>query len=145
MGMYLQSDLAVTLHPLARLLAQTGQPAEARRLALRALSIRKAQAEQPTATANDLNDYAWDLLTAEPNELRDPAAALPNARRAVEMTKGNAPKMLNTLALAYHLTGDHARAVETELKAIASLKADSLVRREFETNLAKFQAAAKGK
>ena len=109
------------------------------------MSVQKAQAERPEATANDLNNYAWALLAAEPSDLRDPAATLPHARRAVEMTKGNAPNILNTLALVYHLTGDHARAVETEQKAIASLKAGSLVRREFETNLAKFQAAAKGK
>jgi len=141
----LQSDLNETLHPLARLLARTGQPAEARRLALRALGIQKAQAERPEATANDLNSYARALLTAEPSDLRDPAAALPHARRAVEMTKGTAPNILGTLALAYHLTGGHARAVETAQKAIALLKADSLARREFETNLAKFQAASKGK
>jgi tetratricopeptide (TPR) repeat protein len=135
---------AETLHSLARLLAQTGQPAEARHLALRALSVRKALAEQPAATANDLNNYAWALLTVEPAELRDPAAALPYAQRAVELIKGKAPKLLGTLALAYHLTGDHARAVETEQQAIALLKADSLVRRELETRLAQFQAAAKG-
>ncbi len=145
MNTYFQSDLAETLQPLARLSAQAGQPAEARRLALRALSIRKALAGQPATTANDLNNYAWALLSVEPSELRDPAAALPHARRAVEMTKENAPNMLDTLALAYHLTGDHARAIETEQKAIALLKAGSIVRREFETNLAKFQAAAKGK
>jgi hypothetical protein len=85
------------------------------------------------------------LLTGEPSDLRNPAAALPHARRAVEMTKENAPNILDTLALAYHLTGEHASAVETEQKAIALLKADSPARREFETNLAKFQAAAKGK
>src|SRR5262249_37536664 len=145
MNMHLQSDMTETLHPLARLLAQTGQPAEARRMALRALSIQKALAEQPEATANDLNSYARALLTAEPSDLRDPAAALPHARRAVEMTKENAPRMLDTMALAYYLVGDHGRAVETEQKAIILLKADSLVRRELETNLAKFQAAAKGK
>jgi non-specific serine/threonine protein kinase/serine/threonine-protein kinase len=140
-----QSDVTETIHPLARLLAQTGQPAEARRLTLRALSSQKAQAERPEATANDLNSYAWALLTAEPSDLRDPAAALPHARRAVEMTKENAPNILGTLALAYHLTGDHPRAIETEQKALALLKADSLARRAFETNLARFQAAAKGK
>jgi len=145
MNTELQSEMTETLHPLARLLAQTGQPAEARRLTLRALSIQKEQAEKPEATANDLNSYASALLTAEPSDLRDPAAALPHAGRAVEMTKGKAPNVLGTLALAYHLTGDHERAVETVQKAIALLKADSPARREFETNLAKFQAAAKGK
>jgi hypothetical protein len=135
--------VAETLHSLARLLAQTGQLAEARRLALRELSMRKALAEQPAATANDLNDHAWALLTAEPSELRDPATALAQAKRAVEMSNRNAPRMLDTLALAYHLTGDHLRAIETEQNAMALLKADSLVRRELETNLAKFQAAAR--
>jgi non-specific serine/threonine protein kinase/serine/threonine-protein kinase len=143
MNTYFQSDVAETLHSLARLLAQTGQLAEARRLALRELSMRKALAEQPAATANDLNDHAWALLTAEPSELRDPATALAQAKRAVEMSNRNAPRMLDTLALAYHLTGDHLRAIETEQNAMALLKADSLVRRELETNLAKFQAAAR--
>ncbi len=138
---YWQSDLADTLQSLARLLAQTGQTAEARRLSLRALSIRKALAEQPAATVNDLDSYASALLTVEPAELRDPAAALPHAQRAVELAKGKAPRLLGTLALAYHLTGDYARAVETEQQAIALLKADSLVRRELEIKLAQFQAA----
>src|SRR5262249_17809899 len=145
MNTQLQSDLTDTLHPLARLLAKTGQPAEARRPALRALSIQKAQAERPEAPANDLNSYARALLTAEPSDLRDPAAALPHAMRAVEMTKGNAPNILGTLALAYHLTGDHPRAIETEQKALGLLKADSLARRAFENDFARFHAAAKGK
>ncbi|HKQ75994.1 MAG TPA: protein kinase [Blastocatellia bacterium] len=144
MNRYLQSDMAETMLPLAKLLAQTGQIAEARRLSLRALSIKKAHAEQPEATANDLNFYAWALLTAEPSDLRDPADALAHARRAVDMTKGNAPNILNTLAMAYHLTGDYARAVETEQKAISLLKADSPARREFETDLARYRRQLAG-
>jgi non-specific serine/threonine protein kinase/serine/threonine-protein kinase len=139
---YFQSDLADLLPPLARLLAQTGQTAEARRLATRALSIRKAHAELPAASANELHYYARNLLTVEPADLRDARAALPHAQRAVELTKGHVPRMLDTLALAHHLTGDRARAVATQQQAIALLKNDSPLRRTFETRLAQFQTTA---
>jgi tetratricopeptide (TPR) repeat protein len=137
-------ELAGALHALAALYAPAGQTAEARRLTVRALGLQKGLAERTHATATDLHLYARALLTAEPAELRDPAAALPHARRAVEMTRGTIPALLDTLALAYHLTGDHARAVTTAEQGLALLKPDAPARRDFAARLAKFKAAAKG-
>ena len=40
--------------------------------------------------------------------LRDPQAALPVAKRAVEKSEGKNARILDTLALAYFMTGDTA-------------------------------------
>jgi non-specific serine/threonine protein kinase/serine/threonine-protein kinase len=133
------------LSGFAAVMVKSGQTAEARRVTMRALAIHQEQAERPGATASDLNGYAWALLTVEPSDLRSPATARSYAKRAVEMSANSDPSILDTLAEAYHLTGDHAGAVETQEKALALLKSDSPSRQEFEDRLAKFRAAAKGK
>jgi hypothetical protein len=84
-------------------------------------------------------------LTIEPSRLRDPASALLYAKRAVELSQGNDPAILDTLAWAYHLTGDQALAITTEERALALLAPDASLRRGFEANLARFKAAAQGK
>jgi non-specific serine/threonine protein kinase/serine/threonine-protein kinase len=137
----IRQRLAGTLESMASASLRLGRAAEARAYTRRSLSLRRELASRPEATAQDLNGYAWLLLTADPNELRDAAGALPPARRAVEMTKGEDPGILDTLALAYHLTGDHARAVETEEQALARLPGDGPLRRDLEANLARFRAA----
>jgi tetratricopeptide (TPR) repeat protein len=134
-------NLSEILEHLAELSAGTGQTAAARSYMTRVLSIRKARADSPEAEPTDLNLYAWSLLMAEPKELRDPARALSYATRAVEMTKGTRPDLLDTQALAYHMTGDHARAVETEQKALSLVTGDPKFRGELEASLAKFKAA----
>jgi hypothetical protein len=49
---------------------------------------------------------------------------------------------LNTLALAYHRTGDTRQAIETQKKAIALLPdAGARARPRFEQQLAEFEAA----
>jgi serine/threonine protein kinase/tetratricopeptide (TPR) repeat protein len=132
---------------LAQTLSRTGQAAEARRYLTRALEMQKAQADKPEAVGDRIDDYPWSLLTCEPAELRDPAAALPYAQLAAERTRENDPNILKTLALAYHLTRDPARAMDAAQKALALLppraggKGDSLLRRELEAQMAKSQAA----
>ena len=101
-----------------------------------------AQTEDPDASEQVLNAAAWDLLTNEHAELRDPARALPLAQRAVDGVGGNDPAILDTLALAQHLTGDTAAAIETEKKAL-SLLPDDAVREEYEAALAKYEASLK--
>ncbi|MFQ5424184.1 MAG: hypothetical protein ACE5F9_09410, partial [Phycisphaerae bacterium] len=52
------------------------------------------------------------------------------------------PGYLDTLALAYHRTGDTARAIETQEKAVALLPpGDSPTRKEFEARLEEFRQA----
>ena len=86
---------------------------------------------------------AWNLLTCEPADLRDPRAALRLARDACAMTDDADPAYLDTLALAQHLTGDTPAAIETEKKALSLLPPDASDRGEYEAALAKFEAALK--
>ena len=82
------------------------------------------------------------LLTCKPEDLRDPVSALSFAKRAVEKNEGESPNYLDTLSLAYFMTGDTAKAIETQVKALALLpNEDSSVRTGMETNMAKFRAA----
>ena len=77
-------------------------------------------------------------------DLRAPQAALPIAKRAVEMSGGENARSMDTLALAYFMTGDVAKAIVTQEKAVLLLPAgESPLRTELEANLAKFRQAAK--
>lgn len=137
-----KSDLGRTLFRLANLSTKNGKPGVARTYTLRLLKLQNKQANSPEATAYDLNDYAWFLLACEPESLRNPAAALPYARKAVEMSEGRDANILDTLARAYFLTGDHKLAVETTQKALALLPANSPLHRELEANVERFRTAA---
>jgi tetratricopeptide (TPR) repeat protein len=55
--------------------------------------------------------------------LRDPAKALSLAARAAELSHKEDPSILDTLALAYHSTGDLNRAIEVQQRAVDSLPA----------------------
>ncbi len=128
---------------LADLYNKQGRIDEARPYTAELISILE-RAVQQGADANALNNYAWLLLTCEPSDLRDPKAALPVAIEANEMTDHENPAYLDTLALAYHLTGDTARAVENQKKAIALLPpGEPSTRAELQARLAEFEAVLK--
>ena len=64
------------------------------------------------------------------------------AERANEITDYENPAYLDTLSLAYHLTGDTAKAIENQEKAISLLpEGESPLRASFEAALAEFEAA----
>ncbi len=128
---------------LTQILVKQGKPDEARPYVAKVIRHRRRAAEQPDANASDLNEYAWFLLTCEPDDLRDAQAALPVAKRAVEMSGGENAAILDTLALAYFMTGDTAKAVETQEKAVSVLSSGDPLRTELEANLAKYRQAAK--
>ena len=75
----------------------------------------KAKADRETAvrlgTKNSLilNNQAWQLVTG-PKDQRDPARALPLARKAVELEPAN-PLYHNTLGVALYRNGQFAAAV----------------------------------
>ena len=103
-------------------------------------------AHRPDADAVTINETAWMLLTIEPADLRDPDAALELARRGNDLTNYDNALYLDTLALAYHMTGDTAKAIETQQQALLALTHDQESRRpELQANLAKFQAALEQK
>ncbi|MCH7872892.1 MAG: tetratricopeptide repeat protein [Planctomycetes bacterium] len=96
----------------------------------------------PDAQADAINDAARRLLTIEPADLRDPQAALEFARRANDLTNYDHSLYLNTLALAYYMTGNMARALETQQEALSLLTEDQeSYRPEMEANLTKYKAA----
>jgi tetratricopeptide (TPR) repeat protein len=118
-----------------------GRPDRARPYVRADLAHARRVAEAPEASADAKNRCAWTLLTCQPTDLRDPEAALRLAREASAMTNHASPPVLDTLALAQHLTGDTAAAVETERKALSLLPADSPGRGEYEAALARFETA----
>jgi serine/threonine protein kinase/Flp pilus assembly protein TadD len=87
-----------------------------------------------------LNSYAWALLVSGPSDLRDPQKALELALQANERTGFDKSGLLDTLALAYHLTGDPEKATETQRKAI-SLLPEATDRSKYESHLAEFESA----
>jgi serine/threonine protein kinase len=111
--------LADTLSYVASSELFTGKPVEARRDAKRSLEIAKEVADLPTATPDQIYTYAWLAVTTDPADLRDPRAALPYAKRAVELKGGHNSLSLHALAQAYAGVGEWAHAEETELKALA--------------------------
>ncbi len=102
----------------------------------------RSEAEKPEATPGMKNLYAAWLLLAEPADMRDPQQAIPFALAAVAGTQRKDANILDTLALAYHMTGRHEEAVRTQREAIALLPAGpSPLREELERNLATFEEA----
>lgn len=85
-----------------------------------------------------MNDYAMILLTCEPSDLQNPKEALRFAVAACEHSNHEDPDWLDTLALAYHRTGQTAKAIETQKKAIACL-GERPVRASFEERLAEYE------
>ena len=102
---------------------------------------RKDLAEGPDARAAAKNECARLLLTIEPADLREPAEALRLALEANRMAGHANAGYMNTLALAYYLTGDTAKALETQRKAIALLHTGDQWRPEFERRLTEFEAS----
>jgi hypothetical protein len=91
--------------------------------------------------AAKLNSAAWELLTVTPETLRDPAVALEFAIKANDVSRYEVPNQLDTLALAYHRTGETAKAIELQTKAISLLPADAS-RSEYEDRLREYEAAS---
>jgi non-specific serine/threonine protein kinase/serine/threonine-protein kinase len=122
------------------LLIANGQTAEARAETKRALGIMKPLAAESTQFQH-AQDYAQLLATTPFDELRDDAAALSFARKAVQMTHESDPDVLHTLALAYQRNGNLAGALETGKKALALLPAGapSLFRTKLDEEIRRWQ------
>lgn len=112
-------DTRLSRANLLNLLKAQGKWDEMRPFVEEQIAARKQRAEQPDVDARALNEYAWVLLTCDFEDLRDPHAALPVAERAVELDGGRNAYILDTLAVAYQMTGDIERAVATQRRAVA--------------------------
>ncbi len=108
------------------------------------IALRRQAAQQANASAFEIQQYARVLLTSKQEDLRDPQAALPVAKRAVKLSGGENAGILDTLALAYFMTGDADKAIDTQEKAVSLLPPEeSQLRTKLEANLAKFRQAAR--
>ena len=117
---------------------------EARTVVSQGLSAMRAAAEN-SDESGPKNAYAWEALTCEPSDLQDPEAALVFALEAVELGQWRDPDVIDTLALAYHRTGDTAKAIEVESQALDLIPEEDAARREpFEATIAEYQAALSG-
>ncbi|MHC5111491.1 MAG: hypothetical protein ACYTHJ_16615 [Planctomycetota bacterium] len=100
----------------------------------------RGKAESQDASARDLNAYAWELLTSKNENIRDPQTALHHAKQAVAKSDGKVAVILDTLGLAYFMTGDKVKAVETQRQAVSLLTAGaSPTRTALEERLAQFE------
>jgi eukaryotic-like serine/threonine-protein kinase len=139
-NMQSQRDMTVGLGRMADALTSAGRETAARPITERALAMLKPLVRVEQASEMDMQQYAWLLLTTPFVELRDPAEALLYARKAVAITNGSDPALLETLARAQAASNDYAGAMETERKALALVGAgQSDLRTEIESNLARFE------
>ena len=141
-NLQVQEKLAETLAEFGDQLEQSGNHEEARRLIARGVEVEKGLADSPNTSAQAVDDYVETLLTCNRDYPCDARAAVPYAKRAVELTNGSDPEMLGTLAAAYFQAGDPALAVETEEKAVA-LVTSPAARLPYEASLTKYRHALK--
>jgi tetratricopeptide (TPR) repeat protein len=133
-----------SMNQLTDLYKATGRPEKARPVVAELVSLRAKAAERSDADPSAKNEYAWLLLTCEPSDLRDAPTALRFALESNDLTDHEHPTLLDTLSLAYHLTGDTAKATENQKKAISLLpEGESALRASLEAALAEFEAAVK--
>nr|WP_261360740.1 tetratricopeptide repeat protein [Aeoliella straminimaris] len=93
-----------------------------------------------------LNHLAWQLLTHQYRELRDPKRALPLAQRACNKARQQPSDelcdYLDTLALAQYETGNTVAAVDTQREAIELLPSTRVADRvKYVERLAEYEAA----
>jgi len=144
--LFVRGQLSEALVSMGAVLTQQKKLAEARSASSRGLSIARDLANRAAATPDELSQYALALLTCSPADLREEATALQKAKQAVERSGERDPKSLDILAQAYFQTGDSARAIEAEKKALSLLPAPQPhqsalpLRQKFEIQLARFEA-----
>jgi tetratricopeptide (TPR) repeat protein len=128
----------IPFNNLLRVLRAQGKMEETRPYVTRQLASRKHEAERPGADPITLNRYAWLLLTCDLADLRDPETALPIAKRAVMLDGRRDANILDTLAVAYQMTGDLGLAIETQKEALALPPRKGVDRAVLEKRLSEF-------
>ncbi len=126
------------LRQLVRAIAAQGRADEARPFAERMLELRRQPAMLPEADAYALNSYAYDLLTVQPEDLRDPVEGLRIALLAQERSGDEYHFNRYTLALAYEANERYEDAVEAARRALAASPIEySTERADYEATLAR--------
>jgi tetratricopeptide (TPR) repeat protein len=133
---WIRGQLVGTLQRTAAVALESGNGGAARSHAGRALDVLRRAADSPEATGAELNAYAWTLLTVPVAALQDPVRAVSIAERAVAASGGKEPNYLDTLAHAYHRTGERDRAIATAERVLELVPPGHPGRGEFEATLA---------
>jgi serine/threonine protein kinase len=137
-------SLADACEQLAQAYSARHDEARARESTVRLLAERGRLAESTEVGADVLNSYAWNLLTCEPEDLRDAAKALDCARRAAQRSSEHDATILDTLALAYFENGDAVRAAQTQERALSLLGSEDAARRaSYQSRLDRYLARGK--
>ncbi|MGA4643415.1 TlpA family protein disulfide reductase [Limisphaera sp. 4302-co] len=93
------------------------------------------------ATAEELNEWAWTLLTDERIQQRDTDLALHLAKAALDASGGTNASVLDTYARALFDTGKVDEAIEYQKKAVAATRDEDL-RQMLHEVLQRYEAAA---
>jgi hypothetical protein len=102
--------------------------------------VREASA-RCRSNAAAANAYAWLLLTAQPEDLRDVRAALGAALHANEIAEGTSANYLHTLAVAHAMNGQMDAARDCARRGLALLPDEqSADRAQLETALRDWSA-----
>ena len=81
-----------------------------------------ANSDKDEANISMLNAFAWTIVQPTPAAKNpDYAFALALAKRALDASKGD-PMIMDTYALTLFRSGDKAKAIETETKAVEGMK-----------------------
>jgi tetratricopeptide (TPR) repeat protein len=128
---------------LAGILYEQGKYEQATRYVNELLADCESRTEQRELMARNLNRFSRNFLTDDPPEVRSPELGLLGAEKAVELSDGQKPGFLDTLALAHHLNGDDAAAARIQRRAIEQLPTDDEARQKsFEERLAEYESTA---
>ena len=138
MGAHHPRSLTI-LESLIELSNRQGKTEEARVWATRLIDAERDNVELSGNDAGALNELAWLLLTVEPIDLRDPQQALQASLRSNAITDESNADYLDTLARAYHLTGNTGSAIQTQRKLLELVPADSPDRAELEQRLREYE------
>ncbi|MHC5024459.1 MAG: protein kinase domain-containing protein [Planctomycetota bacterium] len=127
---YEGADRAASLGFLRVSLLALGRTAEARSAGWETIAVyadlEAIEGLEPQGNAS-YNNYAWLLLTIEPEDLRNPAKALPLAEQAVALSERRDGAHLDTLAVAHAMLGNLDEAIAIEREALTLMPSEAAV------------------
>jgi tetratricopeptide (TPR) repeat protein len=118
-------------------LFHAGKKKEAREFMTRAIKGRRQIASTGEASASDLNVFAKLLLTCKLEDLQNPKEALAVLEGADESRVGGDLQVLDTMAMAYSMSGNLDRALEIQQSIAATAE---MRNRPFNRNLLRYFA-----
>lgn len=134
------AETVMLMNDLAAAFQNQGKYGEAEKLSRQTLEIRRrVLGDDDPLTLMSMNNLAMSLLSATPADPSKLEAALRLAQQAVDKTASKNPSYLDTLALAYQMTGNIQHAVETQQEALDLLpNKEGFVRNSIEASLIKY-------